>query len=54
MDASELFTKKKYHISESRIKMNSKTLHELRDIAKQQDVGGYYKLWKADLIPYLL
>ena len=54
MDASELFTKKKYHISESRIKMNSKTFHELRDIAKQQDLRGYYKLWKADLIAYLL
>ena len=34
--------------------MNSKTLHELRDIAEQQDLRGYYKLWKADLIAYLL
>ena len=35
------------------IKMNTKTVHELRDIAKDQGLHGYCKLKKADLIALL-
>ena len=36
------------------IKMNTKTLRELRIIAKDKGLHGYYKLTKADLVALLL
>ena len=33
--------------------MNSKTVRELRSIAKDKDLRGYYRLKKADLISLL-
>ena len=36
------------------IKMNTKTVRELRSIAKDKDLRGYYKLKKADLVALLL
>ena len=36
------------------IKMNSKTVRELRSIAKDKGLHGYYKLKKADLVALLL
>ena len=35
---------KKNQIKKSIITMNNKTIHELRDIAKEQDLRGYYML----------
>ena len=34
--------------------MNSKTIRELRSIAKDKDLLDYYKLKKADLVALLL
>ena len=34
--------------------MNTKTLRELRIIAKDKGLHGYYKLTKADLVALLL
>ena len=34
--------------------MNSKTVRELRNIAKDKGLHGYYKLKKADLVALLL
>ena len=45
---SESFSRK--HI----IKMNTKTIRELRSIAKDKDLHGFYKLKKADLLALLL
>ena len=53
MNASEMSTKKKYQISESIIKMKNKSARELRDIANEQRLRGYYKTRKADLIALL-
>ena len=36
------------------IKMNGKTVRELRSIAKDKGLHGYYKLKKADLVALLL
>ena len=36
------------------IKMNTKTVRELRSIAKDKGLHGYYKLKKADLVALLL
>ena len=36
------------------IKMNTKTVHELRSITKDKCLRGYYKLKKADLVALLL
>ena len=36
------------------IKMNSKTVRELRSIAKDKGLHGFYKLKKADLVALLL
>ena len=36
------------------IKMNSKTVRELRNIAKDKGLPGYYRLRKADLLALLL
>ena len=34
--------------------MNTKTVRELRSIAKDKDLHGFYKLKKADLVALLL
>ena len=47
-------TGKKYPNKKPIIKMNSKTVRELRSIAKDKDLCGYYKLKKEDLIALLL
>ena len=36
------------------INMNTKTIHELRSIAKDKGHCGYYKLKKADMVALLL
>ena len=36
------------------IKMNTKTVRELRSIARDKYLHGYYKLKKADLVALLL
>ena len=36
------------------IKMNPKTVRQLRSIAKDKDLHGYHKLKKADLVALLL
>ena len=36
------------------IKMSTKTVRELRSIAKDKDLHGYYKLKKDDLVALLL
>ena len=54
MNVLEKATDKKNQISELIIKkMNTKTIRELRSIAKDQGLRGYYKLKKADLIALL-
>ena len=40
-------------MTESIIKMNTKTVNELRSIAKDKGLHGYYKLKKADLVALL-
>ena len=40
-------------MTESLTKMNTKTLHELRDIANELGLCGYYNPRKADLIALL-
>ena len=35
-----------------KIKMNTKTIRELRSIAKDKGFHGFYKLKKADLLGY--
>ena len=49
----ELSKKRKYQISEYITKMNTKTVRELRHIAKDQNLVRYYKLWKTELIALL-
>lgn len=44
---------KKNQIKKSIITMNNKTIHELRDIAKEQNLPGYYMLRMSDLIALL-
>ena len=53
MNVLEKTTDKKNQISELIKKMNTKTIRELRRIAKDQGLRGYYKLKKADLITLL-
>ena len=53
MNVLEKTTDKKNQISELIKKMNTKTIRELRSIAKDQGLRGYYKLKKADLIALL-
>ena len=36
------------------MKMNTKTVHEFRSIAKDKGLRGFYKLKKADLLALLL
>ena len=36
------------------MKMNTKTVRELRSIVKDKDLHGFYKLTKADLLALLL
>ena len=47
-------TKQKYPNRKPIIKMNSKTVRELRSIAKYKVLRGYYKLKKDDLVALLL
>ena len=47
-------TEKKYPNKKPIIKMNSKTVRELRSIAKDKGLRGYYKLKKDDLVALLL
>ena len=47
-------TKQKYPSKKPIIKMNSKTVRELRSSAKDKGVRGYYKLKKNDLVALLL
>ena len=44
----------KYFSGKHIIKMNSKTERELRSIAKDKGLHGYYKLKKAGLVALLL
>ena len=53
MNVLEKTTDKKNQISELIKKMNTKTIRELRSIAKDQGFRGYYKLKKADLTALL-
>ena len=53
INVSEFCTKKPNQITKSLIKMNNRTVRELRDVAKKQVLRGYYKLRKADLIASL-
>ena len=46
--------KQKYLNKKTKIKMNSKTVCELRSIAKDKGFCGYYKLKKGDLVALLL
>ena len=50
MNVSEMSTKQKYPNKKPIIKMNSKTVRELRSIAKDRGLHGYYKLKKDDLV----
>ena len=45
---------KNNQMTEPIIKMSAKTINELRSIAKDKGLCGYYKLKKADLIALLL
>ena len=45
---------KNNNMTESIINMNTKTVNELRSIAKDKGLHGYYKLKKADLVALLL
>ena len=53
MNVLKTTTNKKNQIPEPVIKMNIKTVNELRSIAKNQGLHGYYKLKKADFIALL-
>ena len=52
MKTSE-FKENNKQIAESIIKMDNKTVRELRDITKEQNFRGSYKLRKDDLILFL-
>jgi hypothetical protein len=41
-------------IKPKRVDMNRKTLKELKDLAKQNDLKGYSKLNKPDLIQFIM
>ena len=42
----------KIFLENQKIKMNTKTIRELRSTAMYKGLHGYYKLKKADLVPY--
>ena len=52
MNVLEMTTNNKNQLSEPMIEMSTKTINELRSIAKDTDLRGYYKLKKADVIVY--
>ena len=47
-------TKQNYPNKKPIIKMSSKTVHEVRSIAKDKGLRNYYKLKKDDLVALLL
>ena len=49
----EMTRNKNNKMTESIINMNTKTVNELRSIAKDKGLHGYYKLKKADLVALL-
>ena len=53
MNALEMTTAKENSNSSSIIKMNNQTIRELRAIAKERGLRGYYKLRKAELVSLL-
>ena len=53
MNALEMTTAKENSNSSSVIKMNNQTIRELRAIAKERGLRGYYKLRKAELVSLL-
>ena len=53
MNALEMTTAKENSNSSSVIKMNNQTIRELRAIAKERGLRGYYKLRKAELVSIL-
>ena len=54
MSALEMTTNKKNQMPEPIIKMNTKTVNELRSISEDKGLRDDYKLKKADLIALLL
>ena len=54
MNISEMSTKQKYPNKKPIIKINSETVRELRSIAKDKSLRGYYKLKKDDLVTLLI
>ena len=44
----------KYLSGKHVIKINTKTIHELKSIAKYKDLHGFYKLKKAEVLALLL
>ena len=55
MNVLEMIKKfEKIFLGKHIINMNTKTVRELRSIAKDKDLRGYYKLKKDDLVPLLL
>ena len=53
MNVSEMTTSKVNSNSSSVIKMNNQTIRELRAIAKERGLRGYFKLRKAELVSLL-
>jgi len=53
MNVSEMTTPNKFLYSTSIIKMNNHSIRELRIIAKERGLRGYYKLKKAELVDLL-
>ena len=53
MNVSEMTTSKINSNSSSVIKMNNQTIRELRAIAKERGLRGYFKLRKAELVSLL-
>ena len=53
MNVSVMTNSKKFSNSTDIIKMNNQTIRELRAIAKERGLRGYYKLLKAELVALL-
>ena len=49
MNVLEMTRNKKNQMSETIIKINTKTVNELRSIAKDKGLRDYYKFKRADL-----
>ena len=52
MNVLEMTTNNKNQLSEPMMEMITKTVNELRSIAKDTDLHRYYKLKRADVIVY--